>query len=53
MCLICCQVIRIPKEYNVSRHYPSMQNSYNKCTGVFRIALWKKLKIGLIKQKNV
>src|SRR6218665_3061964 len=52
-CLVCQQVIVVPKEYNVRRHYETMhRDKYDAYTGKIREDQVMKLKSALCKQRS-
>ncbi|XP_072376131.1 general transcription factor II-I repeat domain-containing protein 2-like, partial [Diabrotica undecimpunctata] len=53
-CIICCQVLAVSKEYNISRHYGTQNRTkYDKYQGEARNTLVKELKAKLNKQKSL
>lgn len=53
-CLVCMNIVSVPKEYNVRRHYTTMhENKYATYTNESRRALVADLKKKLKQQKYV
>ena len=53
-CLMCLQVISVPKEFNVKRHYRTLhEKKYSQYHGTSREAILKKLKRNYFKQRGM
>ncbi|XP_076804676.1 general transcription factor II-I repeat domain-containing protein 2-like [Clavelina lepadiformis] len=53
-CLVCLQVISVPKEFNLKRHYSTMhEKKYGQYHGTSREAILKELKGNYSKQKKM
>lgn len=53
-CLVCMQVVSVPKEYNVKRHYSTMhEEKYRKYEGQSRVVLIQDLKKKLKQQTSM
>ena len=53
-CLVCLQVISVPKEFNVKRHYRTLhEKKYSQYHGTSREAILKELKRNYFKQRGM